>query len=361
MRFLIAGLVLIFLGISLTEYSRRSGATAGGTDSGDGASAKGKPGLPPKVARLLEVTPPDLSDEPAAPDATNALLSSLKTKGDAVEGFSPLLSGPFTARHLRAGFGYAVVALDVGEGSTLLRLEPGSPARIIALRKRRLTALTLDASTLFFAEGGRVFSTSTRGDAPVLPRASFKNAVVTALAAWGDDVLAALAPADAPDSPDGAVVRIDSAGEVTLLASDQRRPRAVVTDGKEAFWVADGLWRASVDGSFSSRIAEGADGPLALDGDAVVATFGGEVKRMSRAGGKSQTLAEAHATALVATSGLTRYATDESPARLFEVTAGAAPTLAATLPGKVSALALGGATLFALGQDASGTPVLWAK
>ncbi|MCC6335850.1 MAG: hypothetical protein IT380_17905 [Myxococcales bacterium] len=359
MRFLIAGLVLIALGIGLTEYQRRSGAPSDEKkDEPDGTGAK-KPSLPPKLARLLELSAPDLAEEPASPDATAKLLASLKTDGPAEGGFSPLLSGAFDARLLCAGFGYAVLALDVGEGTSLLRLEPGKGPHPLALRARRLTALTLDASTLFFAEGGHVFTTSTRGDGPPLPRVTFKNATVTALAASGDDLVAAVVPQDG-DGKDGAVVRIDAAGELHVLASDQAGPRAVVTDGKEAFWVADGLWRAALDGSFSSRIAEGADGPLALDGDALVASFGGEVKRLSRAGGKSQTLAEARASALVASSGLIRYATDESPARLFEVTAGAEPTLSTTLGGKVSALALGGTTLFALGQDAAGA-VLWAK
>jgi hypothetical protein len=362
MRFLIAGLVLLALAVALTEYTRRTGTKPTG-DTAQDATGGGekKPALPEKLAKLLETTSLESADEPFPPDAGAEFFASLKTGGAAVGGFSPLLAGNFQGRHLRAGFGYAVLSLDVGSGSSLVRLEPGSPPKPIAWRGRRITALTLDASTLFFAEGGHIFSTSSRGDAPPAPRASFKNALVTALAASGDDVVAALVPAAAPDASDGAVVRIDAGGAVTLLASDQRRPRALVTDGKEAFWVAAGLWRAAMDGSFASRIAEGADGPLALDGDALVATFGGEVKRLSRAGGKSQTLAEAHAVALVASSGLTRYATGESPPRLYEVTAGAAPTLAATLPGKVSAMALGGTTLFVLGQDDTGTPVLWAK
>jgi hypothetical protein len=71
-------------------------------------------------------------------------------------------------------------------------------------------------------------------------------------------------------------------------------------------------------------------------------------------------LAAQPASALVASSGLTRFATDESPARLFEVAAGGEPTAVGTLPGAVAALALGGTTLFAVSQDASRT-TLWAK
>jgi hypothetical protein len=362
MRFLVAGLVLILIGLTLTEYTRRNGAPSSETSSGDDAKPGGKkkPALPPKVAKLLELSAPDLSEGGAPAEATASLLASLKTEGPAVGGFSPLLSGDFHPRQLLAsGFGYAVLAVDVGQGSALVRVESGTPAKALVTRARRITALTMDGSSLFFAEGSHVFATSARGETP-LPRLGFKNAVVTSLAASGDDLVVTLMPADAADAdgPVGAVVRIDAAGEVTLLAADQVRPRAVVTDGKEAFWLADGAWRAGLDGSFSSRLAEDAKEPLALDGDALVLGAKGELRRMSRAGGKQVTLAAADVAALVTSSGLVRYATAETPARLFEVTAGAEPTLVTPFNGPVSALALGGTTLFVLSTDAAGATLL---
>jgi hypothetical protein len=361
MRFLVAGLVLILIGLTLTEYTRRNGAPSSEASGDDGKpDVKKKPALPPKLAKLLEVGSPDLNDGSAPADATAALLARLKTEGPAVGGFSPVLSGDFHPRQLRAsGFGYAVLAVDVGDGTALVRVEAGSPPKVLATRARRLTALALDGSALFFAEGGRLFATSARGETPV-PRLTFPNGVVTSLAASGDDLVATVMPAGALDSdgPEGAVVRLDAAGELTVLAADQVRPRAVVTDGKEAFWVAEGVWRAGLDGSFSSRLAEDAKEPLALDGDALVVAAKGELRRMSRAGGKQQVLAPASVAALVTSSGLVRYATDEVPARLFEVTAGAEPTLVTPLAGPVSAMALGGTTLFVLSTDAAGASLL---
>lgn len=361
MRFLLAGAVLIVLGLSLTEYTRRSALPASSTttEAAEDTAPKKKQ-LPPKLAKLLELGTPDLNEPVAPADAALALLGSLKTDGAPVGGLTPLLAGDFTVRQLRAGFGYAVAAVDVGDGSALLRVEPGTPAKVLATRARRITALTLDASTLFFAEGGHVYTLSARGDG-LLPRAVFPNATVTSLAASGDDLLLAVTPPGQADSTEGAVVRLDASGELTVLASDQARPRNVLTDGKEAFWLADGLWRAALDGAFASRIADGVDGPLALDGDALVVGAKGEVRRLSRAGGKAQVLAPLAAAALVTSSGLTRIATDEPAARLFDVTPGAEPTLSTTLTGPVSALALGGTTLFAVSKDAAGATVLLAK
>lgn len=362
MRFLLAGAVLIVLGLSLTEYTRRSAQPASSTttEAAEDTTPKKKQ-LPPKLATLLELGTPDLAEPVAPADASLALLGTLKTDGAPIGGLTPLLTGDFTVRQLRAGFGYAIAAVDVGDGSALLRVEPGTPTKVIATRARRITALTLDASTLFFAEGGRVYTLSARGDG-LLPRAVLPNATVTSLAASGDDLLLAVTPPGQADtSTEGAVVRLDAAGELTVLASDQARPRNLLTDGKEAFWLADGLWRAALDGAFASRIADGVQGPLVLDGDALVVGAKDEVRRLSRAGGKAQVLAPFTAAALVTSSGLTRLATDEPAARLFDVTPGAEPTLSTTLTGPVSALALGGTTLFAVSKDAAGATVLLAK
>jgi hypothetical protein len=360
MRLLIAGAVLIALGLSLAEYTRRAAAPSQSAGA-QGDAAPAKKTLPPKLATLLELGAPDLN-EPAAPvDAAQALVSGLTTDGDASSGFTPLLRGPFTVRHLRAGFGFAVLAVDVGDGSALVRVEPGVPAKVLAARARRITALTLDASTLFFAEGGRLFTLSARGDG-LLPRAAFPNAIITSLVASGDDLVFTASPASQPDAAGASVVvRLDAAGELKALAEDQTAPGHLVTDGKEAFWLAGGVWRAALDGSFSSRIADEGDRVLALDGDALVVAAPGEVRRLSRAGGRAQALAPFAAAALVTSSGLTRLATAEPNARLFEVTPGAEPILAATLPGPITALALGGTTLFAVSKDATGATVLLAK
>lgn len=361
MRFLVAGAILLAIGLSLTEYTRRSATSSPTSAEEPDEPAPKKSQLAPKLAKLLELAS-NPSDEPATPpDAALALLDTLKTDAAPIGGLTPVLSGAFTVRQLRAGFGYAIAAVDVGEGSALLRVEPGTPTKVLVTRAHRITALTLDASTLFFAEGGRVSTLSARGDG-LATRAVFPNATVTSLAAFGDDLLLTVTPVGQESaSGEGVVVRLDVAGELTVLASDQTHPRSVITDGKEAFWLADGLWRAALDGAFASRISDDATGPLALDGDALVVGAKDEVRRLSRAGGKAQVLAPFTASALVTSSGLTRIATDEPAARLFDVTAGAEPSLTTTLEGPVSALALGGTTLFAVSKDAAGATVLLAK
>ena len=218
MRFLLAGAVLIVLGLSLTEYTRRSAQpTTTTTTEAAEDTAPTKKKLPPKLATLLELGTPDLAEPVAPADASLALLGTLKTDGAPIGGLTPLLTGDFTVRQLRAGFGYAIAAVDVGDGSALLRVEPGTPTKVLATRARRITALTLDASTLFFAEGGRVYTLSARGDG-LMPRAVFPNATVTSLAAFGDDLLLAVTPPGQPDtSTEGVVVRLDAAGELTVL------------------------------------------------------------------------------------------------------------------------------------------------
>lgn len=370
MRFLAIGAALVVLAIALTEYTRRHPRSeedkAQGTSAADTKGPK-KPALPAKVKALLETIEPG-ADTPGSPEAFTGLFATPDLKP--INGFAPITGGAFASRELRGGFGWAVFVVDHDRRSAIVRAAPGEPVKVLAARTARVASLWVDGSSVFFAEGGGVFSLSARGDEPVRVRARFANAVITSLAAVGDSVLVTLMPKDAdPLETDavGAVAKVDSDGSVTLIASEQTRPRDVTTDGKEAFWVSgypSGLWRAALDGSFASRIAERADGPIAIDGDALVfrnpQSPSPEIRRMGRAGGNATTLASTDAEWLVVSTGLVRYTTPGVGQRLYEVTAGAQPTELLALPGGAKGLALGGTTLFVL-ISGDGSTTLLAK
>lgn len=368
MRFLAAGAALIVLAIALTEYTRRHPHAAEDKGaSGTDTSGPKKPSLPPKLKALFETTAPG-ADTPGSADAFSGLLTASDAKP--VNGFATIAGGAFASRELRGGFGWAVFVIDHDKRSAIVRAEPDKPAKVLAARTGRVSSLWVDGSTVFFAEGGGVFSLSARGDEPVRVRARFANATVTSLASVGDSVLVSLMPKDAdPLETDavGAVAKVDSDGSVSLIASDQVRPRDLVTDGKEAFWISgypSGLWRGAVDGSFASRIAERADGPVGIDGDALVFRNpeqpAPEVRRMSRAGGNAATIVSAEAEWLVVSSGLVRYTTPGLGQKLYEVTAGAQPTELLALPGAAKGVAIGGTSLFVL-ISGDGSTALLAK
>lgn len=355
MRFLIAGLALVLLAIGLAEYDRRHPQKK--NEGVEAATTPGKPALPAKVQALLETTSAP-SDSPAPAEPFAQLLTP-PAQGTALEGFTSVVTGDFAARELRGGFGAALFVLDAHGGSAVVRAVLGESPKVIAARTARITTLQVDGSTAFFAEGGRVLSVSARGEEPPTVRVSFSSAVVTSLAPVGDTVYVALRPAAATDeSSDWVVARVDADGSVTLVSADQQRPRALVADGKDVFWVAgSALWRASADASFSSKVADDAEGPLALDGDGVVLRHQGELRRVGRAGGKAVALAKAEVSMLSASSELVRYLTPEG---LFEVTAGAEPTKLLAAPGAPLGVALGGTSLYVLFSTGHGS-ALYAK
>lgn len=359
MRLLLAGLACLLVGLGLTEYARRHPASA---DGGPAAAPSAPPPRPQATTALLALGPAEaMTSAPTAPFA------ALVAQGQAlVDGFSVAATGPFAARELRGGFDAALFVMDLEGGSAVVRAAPGQPPRVLLAREAPITRLVVDGSTLFFAEGGLIASTSTRGDEGLTVRARFANAVVTGLAASGDTVVAALVPpgtGPASAAPVGAVVRLDASG-VTLLAADQVAPRAVVTDGKEAWWLAGqpaALWRGALDGAFSAQLAADVAEPLVLDGDALVhravAASGPELRRVGRAGGNLQTLATRNPEWLAAASGLVRFTEGGA---LYEVTPGSEPTLRATFPGAAQGVALGGTTLFVLVRE-GGASHLYAK
>ena len=372
MRFLLAGLARLALGIGLTEYNRRH-ATKTDPTSAEPADpgapdGKKKPKYPKAVATLHETDAP-ATDSPTASPELAALLSV--PEGSAAAGFAPIAGGAFSARELRGGFGAALFVMEANGKSGLVRASPGDKPKLLFSRDGTIGAVSVDGSTVFFSDGGLVASTHARGGEPVVVRARFKNAVVTSLASSGDLVVVTLMPSSVDPlstDPVGAVAAISSDGEVTLIAQEQVRPRAAHTDGKDAFWGAgfpSGLYRGALDGAFSSQLSDKAEEPIALDGDGVFFRSpqgtGPELRRVGRAGGNMQTLATADVGFLVASSGLVRFATLGAGPKLMEVTAGAEPTEVMSIAGSPRGLALGGTTLFLLTTSDDGKSVLLAK
>lgn len=369
MRILIAGLVCLALGIGFTEYLRRHpGKTERAAEPEATPGGKKKPTYPKAVAALLE-TDEAGTDAPGPSPELSALLST--PPGEPTRGFAPIAGGTFTARELRGGFGAALFVIDANGRSGLVRASPGEPPRLLFARNGPIGALAVDGSTVFFSEGGLVGSTHARGGEPVTVRARFKNSVVTSLASSGDLMVVTLMPQGVDPlstEPVGAVVALSSAGEVTLIAQEQVRPRAAQTDGKDAFWVAgfpSGLHRGALDGAFTSQLSDRAEEPIALDGDGVFFRAplgtGAELRRVGRAGGNMQTLATAEVGFLVASSGLVRFATTGANPKLMEVTLGAEPTEVTAISGSPQGLALGGTTLFLLTTSDDGHALLLAK
>lgn len=348
MRFLLAGAALVLSSIGLAEYVRRH------PQAHEASSAEPeKPVISPGVQALLETAPAD-PDVPGDRQTYAGLLT--KGEGAAVGGFAPVLSGAVSARDLRGGFGAVLFVVDAAGGSAIIRAESGEAPKVVAARTRHINDMQVDGSTVFFSEGGQVLSVSARGDEAPTVRVSFAASLVTSLAAVGDTVYVALRKGVADE--DCVIARVDSGGQVTLIASGQVRPRELVADGKEVFWVAGStpsLWRASADASFSSRIAEEVEGPVALDGDGVVLMHDGALQRVGRAGGKAVVLAKAHVQSVSASSGLVRYLTTEG---VFEVSAGSAATRLAEAPGAPLGVALGGTSLYVLFKTASGVVLL---
>lgn len=370
MRFLLAGLVCLSLGIGLTEYMRRNPATKGDSPTTEPEtlpSGKKKPSYPKAVAALLELDAAG-TDTPSASPELAALLST--PEAAPVAGFSAIAGGAFTARELKGGFGAALFVMEANGKSGLVRASQGEAPKLLFSRES-IGALAVDGSTVFFSEGGLVATTHARGGEPIAVRARFKNAVVTSLASAGDLVVVTLMPKGVdPLSTDavGAVAAISADGEVTLIAQEQVRPRAALTDGKDAFWVAgfpSGLWRGALDGAFSSQLSDKAEDPIALDGDGAFFRSplgtGAELRRVGRAGGNMQTLAAADVGFLVASSGLVRFATVGVGPKLMEVTSGAEPTEVMAITGSARGLALGGTTLFLLTTGDDGKSLLLAK
>ena len=107
MRILVAGLVLIAIGIGLTEYDRRHAQAplpeaAKSRKKKTPAAAAPAPGM----AAMLKTVPPE-PDAPGDLAAFSRALGALAADAKA-DGFTTVLSGAYTVRELKGSSGFAV-------------------------------------------------------------------------------------------------------------------------------------------------------------------------------------------------------------------------------------------------------------
>lgn len=370
MRFLVAGLVLIAVGIGVSEWTRRHPSEKK-TEKG-ATKVKNAPLAPPTMKGLV-ATVASAPDEAGPLEPLASELTALATTtGDAVTGFTPVMRGQVKVRELRA-FGHTAYMVVEKSGSTAIVRWPatGAPA-VLTVRTKPVSTLWFDASTerLVWGESGMVKSISANGG-EVKTLISFERALVTSVAAHGDRAVASLVPRDGDPfsaEPNGAVVAIED-GEAKLIALEQIRPREVLFDGKdEAFFVAgypSGLTRAALDGSFTARIADRADGPVALEADGITYRFpqssGPELRRGARAGGAVKTLAHVDVEWLAMRDGVARYTTTGIAPRLYEAKADTETAELAAIKGAVKGLAWAGEKTWLLTMDDAGLVTLQVK
>lgn len=370
MRFLVAGLALIVIGIGLTEYSRRHPSEEKKPGEKSAKKVKNAPTAPPTMQALIETAAP--APDAASPKDAFDLQALLTSSGGAVDGFTPVLRGAVKARELRATADGVVLVLEKG-GSTALVAFPqsGTPA-VLTVRSGNVSAVTFDPKDklVVWAEGGLVKAVPV-GGGEVKTLVSFVRGLVTSLASSGSKVVLSLVPADGDPfsaDPNGAVAVADG-GDVKLIALEQIRPREVMFDGKDdAFFVAgypSGLTRAALDGSFTARIAERADGPLWLESDGITwrspQASSPELKRGARSGGAVKTVARVDVEWLAVQGGVTRYTSAGIAPRLYEARADEEATELAAIKGLVKGLAWVGDKTWLLTADEEGVVTLQVK
>ncbi len=367
MRILVAGLVLIAIGIGLTEYDRRHAQAplpeaAKSRKKKTPAAAAPAPGM----AAMLKTVPPE-PDAPGDLAAFSRALGALAADAKA-DGFTTVLSGAYTVRELKGSSGFAVAVVGAGATSGLVKVTPGAGVAAIAARSSTVTALAIDGQTVWWAEGQRVFSAGA--DGVVKAASQFVNASVAGLAAHEGVVIAALVPKDGDPfatDPSGALVKLESNGSATMVAPEQVRPHDLLLHKSDVFFVAgypSALVRAALDGSFSAQIAERADGPLAFDGEGIVYRIpqgSPELKRVAPAGGGEVSLAQGDVDWLAASGGVARYTTVGIGSRLYEVSAGQEPKEALALKGIARGLAVVGEHVVLAATTDEGATVIRVK
>jgi hypothetical protein len=383
MRFLVTGLVLVFLGIAVTEYSRRHPETAGlaepAMDGGSPSASRPSTGSGPNrqgrpAHELLAIEVPDapVSESMDEFQALMSLASPTSRPDDArqVLPLKPILqAGRFAVRSLQAGDGFAAVVLEQKGERALVRVSLDSPPRVLVVRKRPVSALAVNGERVLWAEGARVYAVDGGGAAVAV--VAFAHAEVVGLAARGDALLVALSPKDQDpfaSEPTSAVARVHADGTVTLVADEQVRPHDLLTDGREVYWVAgypSGLMRAALDGAFSARIVDRADGPLAFDADGLVFRVphatGSELRHTAKAGGNGRAVSGADADWVAASLDSVVYTTTGIAPRLYSVEGSTQPRELMRVPGTPRGLSASGASLYLAAMAEDGASSVWAR
>ena len=131
MRFLVAGLVLIALGVVVTEYGRRH------QDAPLASSVKKKkaaPVTPPTTKALIETVSAE-ADVPGDSAAFASAVTGLTSTAQS-EGFSTLMTGVFTIRALTSGEHLAAAVVSTGAHTGLVGFSSGAPPVALAAGTR---------------------------------------------------------------------------------------------------------------------------------------------------------------------------------------------------------------------------------
>ena len=192
MRFLVVGLVLIGIGIGLTEYARRHPGPSATAATAPGAKKKGQTAAAtaPTMKALMETVKAE-ADAPGDRAAFEAALQKLAS-AEKSNAFSTLLAGQFTVRELVSGEAFAVAVAGAGTHLGLIRFSAREPVTVVAARTAPVTAVAIDGSTVVWAEGSRVYSAAQGREVAVLVQLA--NASVASLAASDGAIYAALVP-----------------------------------------------------------------------------------------------------------------------------------------------------------------------
>lgn len=280
MRFpvlLIAGVLCIALGLSLSEWSRRHPAEKAAVTAEKAKAAATT--LPPD--ELLTTESPD--DLPAEPDALRVADAALADQakglalpeGITVPGARVALGGSLFARNALARGNTLFLVVEEGKQGakqTLVRITASDAPRALAIHRPAVGGIAVDGTKLYWAEGGALFSTDSATGGTGKGLARFPKARITSLGAGSGMLVATLVPKELDpfsSDPVGAVVSVRlSDGKVQTLATLQIRPSDAATDGASAVWVAGypaDLFSADLATHAQKTLAMRVDGPVLID------------------------------------------------------------------------------------------------
>ncbi len=335
MRFLVVGVILLALGIGASEYLRRNPSPDNDTSTASKTEATA-------AGNLLETAAVDQGPGRAG-DAALFGQGLVSSSGSGQTVFASGVSVRAVAQH-RAG---PLLLLERNRQFALATIDDSAAVQVLSVRKESVGALAADNDTVYWAEGGVVL-TIRLGSNEAKPLVRFSKATVSAISAQAGTLVVALRPTNADPfatEANGALVSIDASLKVKLVAGEQSRAHDVVIDQGEVFWVAGypaALNRSPLDGSFTARIAERADSPIAVSGDTVIFRYPEgsvpELRRVAKAGGNAETLDAVDVEAVSVHAAKTAYASAGSNARVSVLEGSAAPKSVAAVDGAVKGL-----------------------
>ncbi len=314
MRFLIAGLVMIGLGIGLSEWSiRHPPEKSASKDSGAPKETEKPKAVSLEQLLVSESCGAEVRDG-SVMTAVEARLKVVTEKPGVAPDGTTALMGNEVFRGLAAHEKRAFVVVEEGKAGVQQGVLGIGPAGGIAVTGNRqgISAISAWERTVYWAEEKGVFARTDGGDGAPRCLVRLPNAKVTALAVHGESLVLAVVPKGTdPFSTDpvGAVLAVTPGREgVVVLATKLQRLSEVLTDGKRAFWVSgypSGVQAAALTGdSTPSELAARGGGPLALAGDALIyrltTTGAPELMKVALAGGEPVSLAATEADRVVA-------------------------------------------------------------